>query len=94
MEVQHYEVSIVVMDNQCNNSVSYIDICSCRTKAEAQKATKKAIRDLQAGRYNSCLKGVNYVYVNVIPYSEDDCLLGLAWDYASKFFAWSGKKWV
>lgn len=94
MIAQHYEVSIVVMDNQCNNSVSYIDICNCSTKAKAQKAAEKAINDLKAGKYNSYLKDANYAYINALPYDEDgDCLIGLAWDYASKFFKRTGEKW-
>lgn len=94
MNAQYYEISIVVMDDQCNNSVDYVDVCTCSTKAAALKATKKAISDLKAGKYNSYLKNVKYVYINALPYDEDyGCIIGLAWDYASNFFKQINEKW-
>lgn len=94
MKGQHYEISIVAMDNYCNNSVDYINICTCGTKTEAQKAALKAVKDLKNGYYNSCLKNISYAYVNALPYGEDgDCLLGLAWDYGSEYFERAGEKW-
>ena len=89
-----YDILIIAMDDQCNSSVDGIDIDTCTTKVEAQKIVKKAINDLMAGKYNYSLKGINYAYVTALPYDEDgNCLLGLVWSYASKFFKRVGEKW-
>ena len=94
MKVQNYEVMVIAMDNACNDSVDVITVCQCSTKTEAQKEATKTEKKLKAGKYNYCLKNINYAYVSVIPYDEDgDCLLGLAWDYASKYYQRVGEKW-
>lgn len=94
MKVQNYEVMVIAMDDACSNSVNVITVCQYSTKTEAQKEAMKAEKKLKAGKYNCCLKSINYAYVNAIPYDEDgDCLLGLAWDYASKYYQRVGEKW-
>ena len=89
-----YEVMVIAMDDACDNSVDVITVCQCSTKTEALREATKTEKKLKAGKYNYCLKSINYAYVNVIPYDEyGDCLLGLAWDYASKYYQRVGEKW-
>ena len=38
--------------------------------------------------------GNDYVYINAIPYSMDgECMIGLAWDYASKYYERKNDGW-
>ena len=93
MEVK-IEISIVCMDDNCSNSVKYIDIDICNTIMEAKKAIARTARGLKAGEYNKELKGTKYVYINAIPYSMDgECMIGLAWDYASKYYKNTKNGW-
>lgn len=95
MHVHVYEVMVIAMDNQCSNSTDVITICECRTKAEAQKAAKVVEENLQDGKYNDMLRNANYAYVRAIPYDYNaDCMIGLAWDYASDFYQRLPQKWV
>ena len=90
----YYEISIVCMDDSCDNSTKYIDIACCHTVAEASKKAKRTEQDLKSGKYNYCLKDVNYVYVNALPYDDDlQCLLGLAWSYNSDYYSRKGNEW-
>ena len=93
MEVK-FEVSIVCMDSECSNSVKYIDIDTCNTIMEAKKAVTKATKGLKAGEYDKELKSTKYVYINALPYSMDgECMIGLAWDYASNYFERTDNGW-
>ena len=93
MEV-HFEISIVCMDESCNNSTSYIDIDRCDTVAEAIKTAKKTEQYLKSGKYDYCLPGVKYVYVTALPHDEEmQCLVGLAWSYDSNYYARKGTRW-
>lgn len=93
MEVK-FEISIVCMDDDCNNSVKYIDITTCNTIMEAKKAVARATKDLKAGKYDKELKHTKYVYINALPYNMDgDCMIGIAWDYASKYYQNTKNGW-
>lgn len=86
MEVK-FKVSIVCMDDDCNNSVKYIDITTCDTIMKTKKAVARAAKELKSGKYDKELKDTKYVYINALPYSMDgDCMIGIAWDYASKYY--------
>ena len=93
MEVK-FEISIVCMDDNCSNSVKYIDIDICNTIMEAKKAIARAARGLKSGEYNKELKGTKYVYINAIPYSMDgECLLGMEYDYMSEYYERKDNEW-
>lgn len=93
MEVK-FEILIICMDDNCNNSVKYIDIATCDTIMEAKKAVARATKGLKAGKYNKELKGTKYVYISAIPYSMDgECMIGFAWDYASNYFESTNNGW-
>lgn len=94
MKANYYEVSIVAMDNECNNSVKYIDIDVLGTFKCAKQVCKHTIEELEAGYYNHQLRGVQYCYITIMPYSDDhQCLLGFAEDYHTAYYHRIGDNW-
>lgn len=94
MKVDYYELSIVAMDNECCNSVKYIDIDTLGTFKRAKQVCQHTIKKLKAGYYNYQLRGVQYCYITILPYNSDaECIIGLAEDYSTAYYHHVGDSW-
>lgn len=94
MKADYYEVSIVAMDNECNNSVKCISIDVLGTFKCAKQVCKHTIEELEAGHYNNQLRGIQYCYITILPYDSDwDGVLGFAEDYSTAYYHRVGDNW-
>lgn len=90
-----YGVRIVILDDECNNSVNSIEVEDGLSQEQARKSFEQVKKELCKGDWNEELKGVNFVYVTAEPFDEDyNYLGGLVPDYQSKYYTRKGNKWV
>lgn len=76
MDYTRYEVVITMMDDECNNSTSIIDVDTRKTFNSAKSLAQRTVQNLISGKWNRELNGVNFVYVAAHPYNNEgeyDC---------------------